>query len=61
MDIIDEGVPFDPLAKPDATLPSNIEDMQIGGLGIFMTKQVVDELRYERVDNTNVVTIVKRW
>ena len=61
VDIIDEGVPFDPLAKPDATLPSNIEDMQIGGLGIFMTKQVVDELRYERVDNTNVVTIVKRW
>ena len=61
IDIIDDGVPYDPLAKPDAVTPLEIEDVPIGGLGILMAKRSVDEMRYERVDGSNVVTIVKRW
>ena len=41
--------------------PDNIEDVPIGGLGILMAKRSVDEMRYERVDGSNIVTIVKKW
>ena len=61
VDIIDEGAPFDPLAKPDAVTPDNIEDVPIGGLGILMAKKCTDDMRYERVDGTNVVSILKKW
>ena len=61
VDIIDEGIPYNPLAKPDAVTPSNIEDVPIGGLGILMAKRCTDEMRYERVNDSNVVTIVKKW
>ena len=59
--IVDKGMPFDPLAKPDAVTPANIEDVPIGGLGILMAKKSVDEISYERQDEYNVVTIVKKW
>lgn len=61
VEIEDEGIPFDPLSRPDAVTPKSIEDVPIGGLGILMAKRSVDEMRYERTDGTNVVTITKRW
>ena len=61
VEIEDEGIPFDPLSRPDAVMPTSIEDVPIGGLGILMAKRSVDEMRYERTDGTNVVTITKRW
>ena len=59
--IIDKGVAFDPLAKPDAVTPDNIMDVPIGGLGILMAKKSVNEMSYEREGGSNVVTIVKKW
>ena len=59
--ISDDGVPYDPLAKPDPVMHDNIADVPIGGLGIFMTKKSVDEISYERAEGSNVVTFVKRW
>ena len=62
VEIIDSGTPFDPLAKPDAATADAFEsvaDIPIGGLGILMAKQSVDEMRYERVDERNVVTLFK--
>ena len=61
IDLIDEGIPFNPLAKPDAVTPEDVMEVPIGGLGILMAKKSVDEMRYERLDNSNVVTIVKKW
>ena len=61
VDFIDTGVPFDPLAKPDAVTPGRIEDVPIGGLGILMVKKCVDDISYEYSDGCNIVTIVKRW
>ena len=61
VDFIDAGVPFNPLEQPDAETPASIEDTPIGGLGIMMAKQCVDEMRYAYVDGKNVVTIVKSW
>ena len=52
---------LDPLAKPDVELPTSVDDLAIGGLGIFMVKNLVDDLHYERVDDANVVTILKKW
>lgn len=61
VDIIDKGVAFDPLAKPDAVTPDNIMDVPIGGLGILMAKKSVNEMSYEREGGSNIVTIVKKW
>ncbi len=59
--IEDDGIPYDPLAKPDAITPKDIKDVPIGGLGILMAKRSVDEMSYERVGNSNVVTFRKGW
>ena len=59
--ISDEGVPYNPLAKPDAVTPDDIMEVPIGGLGILMAKKSVDEMAYERIDGRNIVTIVKKW
>ena len=61
VEIADRGVPFDPLAKPDAVTPKDIMDVPIGGLGILMAKKSVDEIAYKRVDGENRVSITKRW
>ncbi|MCR4562507.1 MAG: SpoIIE family protein phosphatase [Bacilli bacterium] len=58
--IMDEGKPFDPLqAKdPDTTLPE--DERQIGGLGIFIVKNTMDEIEYHRIDDKNVLIIKKK-
>ncbi len=57
---VDSGIPFNPLAKedPDVTLPA--EKRGIGGLGIFMVKKSMDDVRYENRDGRNILTIVKK-
>ena len=59
--IEDEGIPFDPVAKPDPILPTRIEEVKIGGLGILMVRRTMDTFVYERRGATNVTTISKRW
>ena len=61
VEIADDGIPYDPMAKPDAVTPDDIMEVPIGGLGILMAKRSVDEMTYERRDNSNVVTLKKRW
>lgn len=56
---IDHGVPFDPLAKedPDVTLPS--EQRKVGGLGVFLVKQNMDDIQYEYLNGSNILTLKK--
>lgn len=56
----DSGVPYNPLAKedPDITLPG--EERQIGGLGIFMVKKTMDDMKYEYKDGKNILTLIKK-
>ncbi|MBR2811709.1 MAG: SpoIIE family protein phosphatase [Solobacterium sp.] len=56
----DEGVPYNPLAKedPDITLPAG--EREVGGLGIFMTKKLMDDVSYEFKDRQNVLTLKKK-
>ena len=44
---IDSGVPYDPLAKPDPDVTLSAKERQIGGLGIYMVKKSMDDMRYE--------------
>ena len=57
---IDNGVAFDPLEKPDPDVTLPASERQIGGLGIFMTKKAMDDMRYERTDGKNILTLVKK-
>ena len=57
--IIDEGKEFDPLKKEDPNIVELNEERKIGGLGIFMTKQIMDEVSYLRKDNKNILHLRK--
>ena len=56
---IDNGIPYDPLAKADPNVSLPADDRQIGGLGIFMVKKSMDEINYEYKDGQNILTIKK--
>lgn len=58
--LTDTGVPFDPTAKEDADTTLGIEDRPIGGLGIFLVRQLMDVVDYQRVDGQNVLTLTKK-
>lgn len=58
--LIDGGVPFNPLAKPDPDITLPGEERDIGGLGIIMVKSMVDEVEYVYRDGCNQLTIRKR-
>ena len=60
VEIADEGPPFDPLARPDPDTVLALEQRQPGGLGIFMIRQLTDEVGYCRKDGQNVLTIKMR-
>ena len=56
---IDNGVPYDPLAKADPNTTLSAEEREIGGLGIFMVKKTMDEIAYEYKDGQNILAIKK--
>ena len=56
---IDSGKPYDPLAKPDPDVTLAAKDRKKGGLGIFMVKNSMDDMRYEYKDGKNVLTLLK--
>jgi anti-sigma regulatory factor (Ser/Thr protein kinase) len=56
---IDHGVPYDPLAKEDPDVTLRADERQVGGLGIFMAKQIMDELAYEYKDGQNILILKK--
>ena len=58
---IDNGVPYDPLAKADPDTTLSVEDRQIGGLGIFIVKKSMDAVNYEYKDGKNILTIKKNF
>lgn len=55
----DSGTPYDPLAKPDPDVTLAVEERQIGGLGIFMVKKSMDDVKYEYRDGKNIFTMFK--
>ena len=56
---IDNGVPYDPLAKADPDTTLSAEERDIGGLGIYMVKKSMDDIDYEYKDGHNILKIKK--
>ncbi len=57
--VYDQGIPFNPLDAKYPDLDSSIMDRKIGGLGIFLTRQLIDEIEYERTKQGNHLTL--KW
>ena len=58
--ISDSGKEFDPTAAPLADTSLSAEERPIGGLGIFLVRNIMDSVKYERLDGKNVLTMDKR-
>ena len=58
---IDRGMKYDPLAKEDPDVTLSAEERKIGGLGVFLVKNTMDDMTYEYVDGQNVLTIKKNF
>ena len=56
---IDSGMPYDPLARTDPDVTLMAEEREIGGLGVFLTKKIVDDAVYEYRNGQNVLTLKK--
>jgi sigma-B regulation protein RsbU (phosphoserine phosphatase) len=58
--ITDTGIAFDPTTKEDADTTLSAEERPIGGLGIFLVRQLMDDINYKREGNKNVLTLGKK-
>lgn len=57
---MDEGIPYNPLDRADPDITAGVEERQIGGLGIFLTKKMMDTLEYQYKDGKNILYIMKQ-
>ncbi|MCM2563728.1 ATP-binding protein [Lutimaribacter sp. EGI FJ00015] len=58
--IEDRGRPFDPLSVPPTDTGLGLEARAVGGLGVHLVREVMDEVRYERTNGLNRVYLRKR-
>ncbi|HPI18994.1 MAG TPA: ATP-binding protein [Candidatus Kapabacteria bacterium] len=58
--ITDDGIEFNPLLKEDPNTELSLEERKIGGLGIFFVKKIMDNIEYERINNKNILTLIKK-
>jgi serine/threonine-protein kinase RsbW len=56
----DDGIPFNPVTAEEPDIKSALEEREIGGLGIHLIKQFMDDIVYERVENRNILTLKKK-
>lgn len=59
INFIDSGKQYDPLINPDPDITLSAKDRPKGGLGIFMVKNTMDDMKYEYKDGKNVLTLIK--
>ena len=60
IEFIDNGFEFNPNIKKNPKIPKTVEESQIGGLGIFLTKKMADELDYQYINGENHLKIIKK-
>lgn len=58
--LTDTGKEFDPTMAPETDITMSADERPIGGLGIFLIRQIMNEVRYERIDGKNVLTLEKK-
>jgi len=59
LEFIDNGIKFNPILKENPKTPENLDDVQIGGLGIMLVKNYADDLSYEYKNNENHFKVIK--
>lgn len=57
--LTDNGLSFDPTDVPDVDLSLSAEERQIGGLGIFLIRSIMNEVSYQRLDGENRLIMKK--
>ncbi len=55
----DSGPPFNPLTEDRAKTEGNVEEREVGGLGVYLMRTLMDDVNYESKDNRNVLTLIK--
>lgn len=58
IEIEDAGIPFDVLSIGEPDLIDDIDERQVGGLGVFIIKELVEDVQYRREDNKNILKLV---
>ena len=58
--LTDSGKEFDPTKVPDADITLSAEEREIGGLGIYLIRQIMNIVEYQRIDKRNVLTMRKQ-
>ena len=58
--LTDTGKEFDPTLAPEVDITLSAYERPIGVLGIFLIRQIMNEVRYERIDGKNVLTLEKK-
>jgi serine/threonine-protein kinase RsbW len=59
IDIEDNGVEFDPISLAEPNINASLQDRDVGGLGIFFVKKMMDKVAYQRVGMSNKVHLTK--
>lgn len=59
MRIEDDGLPFNPISANPPDFSCDLEDIQIGGLGIHIIKRLMDDVSYKRSNGKNILTLKK--
>ncbi|MHC1760952.1 MAG: ATP-binding protein [Negativicutes bacterium] len=61
IELVDTGVPFDPLAADAPDIRSELENREVGGLGIFLIRRMLDEVHYSRSGDRNILSLAVRY
>ena len=56
----DSGKPYNPLTNPDPDFDTSLMDREIGGLGVYLVKKLMDTVSYSRLENKNVLVMSKK-
>ena len=56
----DDGIPFNPLEQPVPKMPASLDEAAVGGLGIHLVRNTMDEITYQYEDGWNTVLLKKR-
>jgi len=58
IDIVDRGIPFDPLSFEEPNLMADLDSRQVGGLGLFLVRRLMDDVSYRREDDQNIMKLI---
>lgn len=60
LSVCDDGIAFDPTRMPDPDVTLSAEERSVGGLGIFLIRNIMDDVKYQRYCGHNILTMTKK-